>query len=174
MVVGLLCAVMVLLLAACGGKTTENNEPNASASSESTEIKQENVQIPNPWTECDSIEEAAENAGFAFETPKEIGDYKITSVCNLDQTMIEVVYQLTDDEEKEITIRKGSGTDDISGDYTSYSESKQVKIGEYDVTEQGDEGSVNLATWTADGYSYSVSVPEMAEEDIVSIIQQVK
>ncbi len=171
------CMVMVLSLAACGGNNSGKNEVKPNASSETTASVEENVQIPNPWTECSDIKEAEENAGFSFGIPEEIEGYKIAWVQNMDKELIEVIYEKADDAEESeeddtIHLRKGVGTEDISGDYNDYAESNQVTIASYNVTMQGNNGSVSLATWTDGGFSYVVSAPEMSAESVTTIIQQ--
>jgi len=171
------CMVMVLSLAACGGNNSVKNEVKPSASSETNVSEEENVQIANPWTECSDIKEAEENAGFSFEIPETIEGYKIAWTQNMDKEMIEVIYEKDDEvkeseEDNSIHLRKGIGTEDISGDYNDYAESNQVTIDSYNVTMQGNNGSVSLATWTDGGFSYVVSVPEMSAESVTTIIQQ--
>lgn len=83
------------------------------------------LQFPNPWTEYSDIDEGEKKAGFSFDIPETIVGYKIGLIQNQDQSMIEVIYEAVDDSEDTIHIRKGSKTDDISGDYNSYSESKK-------------------------------------------------
>lgn len=39
---------------------------------------------------------------------------------------------------------------------------------------KGDNGTVSLATWTDGEFSYAVSTPEMSEEFVTAIIQQMK
>lgn len=160
--------VMILSLAACGDK---NNE----LINESSEMESDYEQIANPWIEYDSIEEAEQVAGFTMEVPEKIGNYNRSVIMNLNNNeMIEVIYYMEDDDTKEIVIRKGPGSDDISGDYNEYAESNQVQIDEYDVTEKGNDGVVNQAIWTADGYSYSVYASEVTAEEMADIIKQIK
>ena len=53
----------------------------------------------------------------------------------------------------EIRIRKASGNEDISGDYTQYTDTNIATIGELKVTMKGENGQTNLATWTDNGYT---------------------
>ena len=55
-----------------------------------------------------------------------------------------------------ITVRKGTGSEDISGDYNEYSEKETLKIHGLDVLVKGDEGKIFCATWTKDGYSFAI------------------
>lgn len=50
--------------------------------------------------------------------------------------------------------------EDISGDYTKYSDVKTEKIGDWDVTLKGNDGKVVLAVWNDGTYSYSISLDE--------------
>ena len=146
-------ATMVFAMTGCGAK--------------------ENTKIPNPWTDCGTLEEAEEKSGFSMEVPETIGEYSKTLIQNMDQEIIQVFYEKngTDDS---ILIRKGTGSDDISGDYNKYTEIKETQIGDVQVTEKGNDGTVSLATWTTEDYSYSISVPGMSEDEIAVIIEQVK
>ena len=78
--------------------------------------------------------------------------------------MIEVIYQNEMDENEstdradEVRMRKAKGDEDISGDYTAYSETGSLTIGNIQVTIKGEHGNTNLATWTDNGYTYSIGV----------------
>lgn len=74
-----LCFVLALSLAACGGRAnSEDGTPTTLAPvggdpatwGPAIETEEENVQIPNPWVECDSLEEAGKLAGFSFTAPE--------------------------------------------------------------------------------------------------------
>lgn len=163
---GILEAVMVLSLAACG---------TGSASS----------QMPNPFTDHSSMAEAEQAAGFSLTVPDKIDGFSdriIRTLKNEDGTsMIEVIYCNEQDQsstkEDEIRIRKENGTDDISGDYTDYSENSVITVNEIPVSVKGDNGGIRLATWHSGDYSYSVGfytgsgVSSEELEDYVSFIQ---
>lgn len=168
------CVTMILSMTACGDNNSGRSKVKTHDSSETVTDNGENVQIPEPWTECSDIEEAEKKAGFSFDIPETIEGYKIGLIQNQDQSMIEVIYEAVDSSEDTVYIRKGSGTDDISGDYNSYSESKKVIIDSYAVTMKGDNGTVSLATWTDGEFSYAVSIPKMSEEFVAAIIRQMK
>ena len=51
-----------------------------------------------------------------------------------------------------------AGSDDISGDFTDYSENNSVDVNGNTVTMKGNDGKVSVATWTADGYAYAVDI----------------
>ena len=78
-----------------------------------------NAELPNPWDEWSSLDDAEKAVGFEFGLPAVITDsYKSDSFRTLNNELIEVVYH---DGKYEVTIRqqKGEGQD-ISGDYNEY------------------------------------------------------
>lgn len=159
-------AVMVLSLAACGKSSSSS-------------------QMPNPFTDHSSMEEAEQAAGFSLTVPDKIDGFSdriIRTMKNEDGTsMIEVIYRNEQDQsgakEDEIRIRKENGTEDISGDYTDYAESSIITVNEIPVSVKGDNGSIRLATWHSGDYSYSVGfysengISSEDLEDYVSSIQ---
>lgn len=129
-------------------------------------------QIANPWTDCETLEEAETKAGFNMEAPTTIGEYKQTIIQNLDNEIIQVFYE-KENSEKSILIRKGVGTEDISGDYNEYDEIN-VKFGDVAITEKGTNGIVYLATWNNENYSYSLYTDGIEIENIDEVITQIK
>lgn len=53
------------------------------------------------------------------------------------------------------SLRKGTGSADISGDYTDYAKTETVTVGDITVTEKGDGENVFSAVWTKGDYSYA-------------------
>ena len=92
----------------------------------------------------------------------------------LDKEVIQVFYEKDDQSDSTILIRKGIGSDDISGDYNTYNEKTQLDINKNQIMEQGNDGKVMLATWTDAGYTYSVSTPGLSESEMENIIQQIE
>ena len=91
-VVCVLSAVLVLSLAACSGNSGEAPAPTTrdgdiSYAQNGTVIpgsypktwgpseNGENAQIPNPWQECGSLEEAGKLAGFSFMAPDTVDGF---------------------------------------------------------------------------------------------------
>ena len=122
-----LCAITIFSMTACGN------------TSESTE---DLVEIPNPFIDCDSLEDAIKIAGFEIRVPDSIDGYSNRFIQAIDQYMIQVFYYTsseisddtgnttfsenteitenaayTEDSRDQILLRKAIGTDDISGDY---------------------------------------------------------
>lgn len=116
------------------------------------EITGDNTQIPNPWQEYKTVSEAAKAAGIRFSAPEKIEKYTVSYVRALDG-IVEVRYS---NGSNEICVRKGKGTDDISGDYNVYKNVSEKKIGGNTVTLKGNGDGVSSATWTDGTYSYSI------------------
>lgn len=131
----------------------------------------DNTQIPNPWQEYNTVAEAAEATGISFGDPEKLGSFKVSYVQAMNG-IIEVRYS---DGSSEICVRKGEGTDDISGDYNVYKNVSEKQIGGNTVTIKGNGDGVNSVTWTDGTYSYSIySENEQAAKLVESIIAAVR
>jgi len=139
----LLCIAAALSFTACSGGNTDSTTGSSSGS----------VQIANPIVDCDTLEDAAELTGFDMTAPDAIGEFTDCTIQVINNELIQVIYQ---NGYNQICVRKASGSDDISGDYNEYAESNTVSVGDLQVTMKGADGTVNVAVWTNDGYSYSV------------------
>ena len=130
--------------------------------------------MPNPFTDNDTLEEAEKNAGFSIQVPEKIGGVSATAFRNSGQEMLEVIYY--NGEQEVARIRKGTGMEDISGDYTKYSDVKTEKIGDWDVTLKGNDGKVVLAVWNDGTYSYSISLDEqgVSLDEMTALVEAVK
>ena len=136
-----------------------------------TGTEEDNVQIPSPFVDCDSLAEASEVAGFGMRAPESVGDYARAAISAIDGELIDVLYGCGDDA---IHVRKGAGTDDVSGDYNSYAEILVSKAGGVEVTLKGNAGRVNLAVWTSGEYTYSVSTSAgMSRGEMMDLIREI-
>lgn len=172
-----LSAALALSLAACGAAPKEA----AGGGEESAAPDGAGVQIPNPFTEYDSLEEAAAAAGFSMTVPETVDGFpeRVFRALNAggEDAMLEVICRDGEAAEREIRIRKAPGTEDISGDYNRYSETETVAVGDVDVTMKGDDGQDRLAVWTADGYAYSLTVTGAAGvsgDDMAALAAEVR
>lgn len=170
---------MLLSLVACGNNKTDNSTAEHSSQDDTILIggdpatwgpttdseEKENIEIENPFTDYTSMDEAAAAAGFSLTVPDTMNNYsdRIIRAMTSEDTasMIEVIYcngneNEDTDVENEIRIRKAYGTEDISGDYTEYSESSTVMVENIPVSVKGDNGKIRLATWTNGDYTYSI------------------
>lgn len=172
----LVCAATIGAFTACGTKNSSSAPSTPSAKDTSVtenDAVGENTQIANPWKDCETIDDAADIAGFSIDSPQSIDGYPNTVIQAVDNEMIQIIYT-SDTEEQSINIRKGLGSDDISGDYNVYSESGSVTVGECDVTLKGNDGKIMLATWTSGTYTYAINTPGISQEEMILLIQQVQ
>lgn len=61
--------------------------------------------------------------------------------------------------------RKGTGSEDVSGDYGTYEDKTEVMADNVSVTLKGNNGSYSLATWTDGNYGYSIALSHGMDED---------
>ena len=187
-----LCAVLALSLVACGTSgnnmqndttddtsnsttddtTNDTGSTNSGATDTDTSTDSEddgNVQITSPFVDCETLEEAGELAGFDISVPDEIdGGYTQGAIQAVENEMIQVIY--TTEAGEEITLRKGTGTEDISGDYNEYAEENTLDVDGTSVTARGSDGLVYAATWTDGTYTYAITASAGLESDSVSAL----
>ena len=168
----LLISVLCLAIIACGKKEEAKQE-----TTEITNVTQkESTQIPNPFVEVKTLEEASKIAGFTLEVPETYEDYKKQVIQAIENDMIEVIYYDENSEHEGLRIRKAKGTDDISGDYNEYKDVETVKVGDFEVTEKGSEGNISVAIWNDGTYSYAINVAEasLTKDTIANLISNIK
>ena len=168
----LLMSLLCLTIVACGKKEEAKQE-----TAEITNVAQEqDYGVPNPYEIVDTLDEASKIAGFNLSVPATYGDYKKQVIQAIEDDMIEVIYFEEESENEGLRIRKAKGTDDISGDYNEYKNVETMKVGDYDVTEKGDEGNIFIVTWTDGTYSYAIDTDraELSKEDVANLISNIK
>ncbi|MGI6030062.1 MAG: S-layer homology domain-containing protein [Eubacteriales bacterium] len=133
----------------------------------------ETVEIPNPFISCQTMDDAAQIAGFSMTLPSSVPNWVNTSKIRAVQSnMIEVIYQ---GNQNQLTIRKAVGTEDISGDFTTYSDVHTEDVNNHCVTVKGNDGKIMVATWTDGNYTYSIQTAAGLEHDaLVSIVSSVQ
>ena len=143
-----LSAIMALSLVACGSANTPS------------------VQPPSNFADFASLSEAIQDAGFDINVPQAIEGYDECSYRS-DKTdgMLEVIFKSGDED---IRFRKAVGEDDPSGNYTKFSETETVDVDGTSVTMKGNDGKVNVAVWTKDGYAYSVDSTIAIEKTVMT------
>lgn len=163
----LLCLVMACSMVACSNKNLEGGNE---------ERKGESAQLPNPFIECDTIEEAEELAGFEISEVKNVPEkYKQTNIRVIEKELIELIYE---DGGNEIRIRKAVGNEDISGDYNEYEENELISMDKVTVARRGSNGKGNVFTWTDGAHSYALLANidgEGIEKDLaIDIIKEIQ
>ena len=166
---------------ASASASSEAASSEASASSESGE----SVGMPNPWSEVESAEAAAEGAGVgSFEVAENLGlaDFNLFDakyLCMEDIAEVQLQGGAFD-----VTVRKSlhiSGQE-LSGDYTDYPEFWVVDIDGVEVSCHGfEEGKAAAFEWCANDANYSVMFRGLGgenmaidEEAIATVIANVK
>ena len=179
--------MMVLSMTACAGKaetktigvettvqeTAAEEMITETVKAERGENEESMIGMPNPYTDHDNLKEAEEDAGFKIQIPDEIQGVKAVAFRNLGTEMLEVIYY--DGDAEVARVRKGTGAEDISGDYVIDSEVKTVEVGEKFVTIKKEAEDCYLAVWTDGDYSYSVSVQTpFSQEELTGLVEQVQ
>ena len=161
-----LCAALTCSLAACGGNsgnTSQKTDQKASTSA----VSDASTQIANPFVVCKNLDEAAKVAGFSMTVPEAVKGYTLDEISAMQKNMIQVIYQNGD---ATLYLRKGPGSEDISGDYIQYPEEKAVQVGERAVTLKGKDGKVMVAIWNGDGYAYAVDATGVSEAEMTTLV----
>ena len=123
-----------------------------------------------------SMQQATELTGFDMRVPEGKAPYTEKTISVIGEDMIEVAYSKEEPFAVGYSIRKARAEGDISGDYTEYTESKEVDSEERKVTLKGEAGRYSLALWEENGFSYAVKAQEklMTEEEILEIVKAVE
>ena len=141
---------------------------SAIAISKKADTKNEDVQIPNPLTEHETLADLAKTVGFDVTLPTLDKAYKETAFIDISGTTADVRFA---DDEDTITFRKAKGSDDISGDNKTYKENKTIAVKDVSVSVKGNDG-INTATWQKDGFTYSFSSDKaMTQDALVKAIE---
>ncbi|MBP5243471.1 MAG: hypothetical protein J6Z28_01970 [Succinivibrio sp.] len=86
--------------------------------------------------------------------------------------LFQVVFSESD---KQLYLRKASGSDDISGDYNIYNKTLKNKVGAYDITLKGRDDGFYVSIWSHDDFSYAVtSDSPLSEEQMYFFVNNMK
>lgn len=121
-------------------------------------------QVTNPFVTYQSLEEAQEAAGFTLSVPESFEGAGRREIAVIDGRIIDVTY-LDGEDNRVLTIRKGTGEEDISGDYNEYPQEDVTELEGLSVTVRGDGKRIFLALWQEGGYSYAVSFDKGGTQD---------
>ena len=178
--------MMVLSMTACAGKaetksigaeiteqeTTEEEMTTETVKADRGESEESMIGMPNPYTDHGTLKEAEEDAGFKIQIPDEIRGVKAVAFRNLGTEMLEVIYY--DGDAEVARVRKGTGEDDISGDYNVYEIEEAVDVTGMQVTLKGSADGYALAVWNEGGYAYAVSVTKkITKDEILQIVEEI-
>lgn len=178
--------MMVLSMTACAGKaetksigaettvqeTTAEEMTTETVKAERGESEESMIGMPNPYTDHGTLKEAEEDAGFKIQIPDEIRGVKAVAFRNLGTEMLEVIYY--DGDAEVARVRKGTGEDDISGDYNVYEIEEAADVTGTQVTLKGSADGYALAVWNEGGYAYAVSVTKkITKDEILQIVEEI-
>lgn len=122
----------------------------------------------NPYCDVESIDEARELLGYDFKAPSYIPDgYLTDSITVISGKIAQISYLSADDG---ITYRTARGSDDISGDYNSYSDEETKDVSNLSITFKSDGEKTHLAVWSDGENSYSISSSGGINKDIMEKI----
>lgn len=135
------------------------------------------MQIANPWSEFDTLEEAESDADVELTLPESYQGFNHRIYRSMQGEMLEVIYQDADGQEG-FRIRKSRDAGDISGDYNSYAQKKTLEIGDRFVETRGNGDEIAVATWSNHSLnlSYAICVAEdqhFTEDDIRSLVKTI-
>lgn len=159
------------------GETMVGFETPGEEGSQNEAGGQAGAMIGNGMVEVDSLEELSQALGFSVpeinNIPFEVTNTVYTNGWN---EFAQVEYQGgSQTEAEEVLFRKARGTDDISGDYNTYADIKEVTVNDTTVTMKGENGTYRLAIWQQDGFVYSLSYEPGGSEDVfVAMIQEIQ
>lgn len=111
------------------------------------------VGVDNPFEDADSLEDAAEIAGFNVNAPDNIEGYEGTSIQAIPNDLIQIVYGDTD---HNICVRKSSYDGDVSGDYNEYPSVEEEEIRGRNVRMKSKDSKIHVVTWSDGEYNYSI------------------
>ena len=154
-------AMAVLMIAVVSALILPNTDQN------------HNVNLTRPDTVYSTLEEAEKIAGFELDCPETYHEWTVSRISVYSETMIEVIYQNSAEEEM-MRVRKAEGSDDISGDYNHYAQEETLQAGAKTVTAKGSEDQFSLLTWNDQGYSYAVLFQEpVGSEEAAGIAEMI-
>ena len=169
----LMTCLMAVSLAACSYSIhdkekkeesgTENIQEADTEAAAEAEPEETGTQIPNPYVDYETLEEACEAAGVSLRLPDSIEGYERIDYQAIDGPMVNVIYTAADG--SMLLIRKAKGSEDISGDYNEYEHNSEQTINDIDVQVRGNGDTLSAAVWYDNGEAYSMTVDRPMEKD---------
>ena len=132
--------------------------------------------MANPWSDAATIADAARGAGLESFTLPEVltcfaGAAPAPSFRYMDG-LAEAVYT---DGTNTLVLRKGMGTEDVSGDYNTYPETREIVWKGLTITCAGENGMTRKAAWFVGENAFSLTfTAPLADSDVTSIVNQIQ
>lgn len=167
-------AALIMGMTACSGSgsavtdSSSQNVSDSSAADSTGDEADESVQIPNPWVAYENVSEMSAAVGFEVKAP-DSADGLPVDYCQAMDGLAEVDYS---DGSRSIIVRKGKGTEDLSGDFNTYKEEGTLTVAGQSLTTKGGDGIINLAVWTDGEYTYSINSSDGLSAEAVKAIAE--
>lgn len=126
------------------------NDNQISIQTEMPEI----IQIPNPLTKHTTIEALKKAVSFNFVVPTLPAGYKISLIQDISGDLAEIRFS---NDNNTINYRVSAGSEDNSGNSIVYDSTQEISVNGSQITCKGNGGTISLAVWEKDGFSYSLS-----------------
>lgn len=164
------CAGIVLTAALLQYERSKSQSPLTPATTQTEPATtEESVQIPNPFIPCATLQAAVDIAGFSLDAPA----YDHTTIQAIEGEMIEVIYEDTSETEG-LRIRKGVGTDSISGDYNRYDSEETQTIAGVSVSVRKNGDLIFVTEWTDGGYAHSITSENgLTADELETLVSEV-
>lgn len=190
----ILCCVLMFGFYSCGTSKIEENRDMQKIAAEKNIMPQQEenvltdtgnnvgigggIQLPNPYFNFDTLEEAEEMAGFTITLPEkeDLPDWIIkTDYRATKSNLIEIIYPGDENYKREIRLRKAmSDMEDISGDYNSYEKESLIEINGKKITVRINNDKIYGAIWRNGDFAYSIGISDGVSsenlEKLISII----
>lgn len=138
---------------------------------------QEMVGVVNGMETVASAEELSQKLGFPVSDLKNLPfTVEHTEYTNGWGEFAQIDYEGVDadGDAQSLCYRKGTGEEDISGDYNMYEVEETVDVTGTQVTLKGSADGYALAVWNGDGYAYAVSVTkEITKDQMIQIVEEI-
>lgn len=107
------------------------------------------------FMDCESMDDAYLQTEFWLDAPQEINGYGERDInVSKNKKAIQVLYQATEGDDQ-LTLYKAKGKFTPDSAAETYEEESTITPFGIDVTTKGDDGKINLATWSEDGFTFS-------------------
>ena len=126
-----------------------------------------NVTIANPNVEYQTLLEAQNAVGFDFNIDLSGFDNLTYTVIN--NEILDISYSNDDDY---LICRKSKGSEDNSGDFSTYDNVGDVVVNGINVTVSSSENKM-LVTFIYEDYSYSFSSNYLSEDQLLNLVKQI-
>lgn len=138
---------------------------------------QEMVGVVNGMETVASAEELSKKVGFPVSDLKDLPfTVEHTEYTNGWGEFAQIDYEGVDadGDAQSLCYRKGTGEDDISGDYNVYEIEEAADVTGTQVTLKGSADGYVLAVWNEGGYAYVVSVTKkITKDEILQIVEEI-